>query len=392
MNTPHSRIIYLDNAATSWPKPPGVAEAMGQFLTDCGANPGRGAYASSIDAARLISDARFAIAKLFGQPNPLHVVFTKNATEALNLAICSAVGPHDHVVTSTLEHNSILRVLDHLQSRGVAITHVAPGPDGNLIAQHVERACQKNTRLIAVCHTSNVLGCINPIEELGEIARKRDILLCVDIAQSAGVISIDVHAMGIDFAAFSGHKGLYGPTGTGGLVLSERAAACVRPLLFGGTGSASDETVQPRFLPDSCEAGTLNTVGIAGLLQGLNFVTSRGFDRIVTHEIALTHELHKALVAMPGVRVLGPGLGYQRSPVLSFNIQGISCADVATELEERANICCRAGLHCAPLAHKHCGTFPSGAVRLSLGAMTTDEDIATTIDQIHEIARALHGK
>ena len=384
-------MIYLDNAATSWPKPQAVLHAMERFLREHGANPGRSGHALSIQAGRAVFEARERVARMLGHADPLSVVFTKNATEALNLALQGLLEPGDHAITSTMEHNSVLRPLRFLEERGVAVSRVACAADGSLDPADVARSISAKTRLIVLSHASNVVGTLCPITQVGRLAAGREILFCVDAAQSAGAVPIDMAAMGIDLLAFSGHKSLYGPQGTGGLCIGERARGRLRPLLYGGTGSASDSDVHPDFLPDCFEAGTLNAVGLAGLAAGLAFVQERGIEAIRAHEVNLTARLIAGLRELTGVRLLGTRDAARRTAVVSFNLDGWSCSEVAQTLEDRAGICCRAGLHCAPLAHRQLGTFPEGAVRLSLGIFSTGTDIGAALDTLRELARRPKG-
>ncbi|MCK9460716.1 MAG: aminotransferase class V-fold PLP-dependent enzyme [Proteobacteria bacterium] len=384
-------MIYFDNAATSWPKPDTVPAAMERFLREHGANPGRSGHALSIEAGRVVFDARDRVSRLFGLGDPLSVVFTKNATEALNLALQGLLQPGDHVITSTMEHNSVLRPLRFLEGRGVAVSRVPCTADGTLDPAEVERSISAKTRLIVLSHASNVVGTLCPIAEIGRLTADREILFCVDAAQTAGAVPIDMAAMCIDLLAFTGHKSLYGPQGTGGLCIGERAKGRLRPLMFGGTGSASDSDVHPDFLPDCFEAGTLNAVGLAGLAAGLEFVEGRGLAAIREHETALIARLIDGLRGIPRVRVLGTGDAKRQTAVVSFNLDGWSCSEVATALEERAGICCRAGLHCAPLAHRQLGTFPEGAVRLSLGIFNTETEIAAALEALRELAEDSSG-
>lgn len=385
-------MIYLDNAATTWPKPDSVPRAMMEFVQQCGANPGRGGYQASLDAARIVFHARQEIASLVGAVSPLHVIFTKNATEALNIALFGSLEPGDHVVCSVAEHNSVLRPLHELQSRNINVTYIAPCSDGSLDPSDVERAICTNTRLIALTHASNVLGTVNPIARIGEIACKHDVLFCVDAAQTAGAVAIDCASMHIDCLAFSGHKSLYGPQGTGALVVSKRAAECLRPLILGGTGSASASDEHPRFLPDAFEAGTCNAVGIAGLLAAVQFVTTQSVSALRSHDIALTSHLVEGLRRINEISVLGhaPSKSSALSPptgVVSFVMSNMTSEQVATLLEQHAGVCCRAGLHCAPRIHKHLGTFPDGAVRLSVGAFTTTSQLDVALQCLRDIAR-----
>ena len=379
-------MIYFDNAATSWPKPDAVPRAMERFLKEHGANPGRSGHALSIQAGRVVYEARERAARLFGHGDPMSLVFTKNATEALNLALQGLLQPGDHVITSTMEHNSVLRPLRFLEGRGVAVTRVPCGGDGALDPGDVDKAITGKTKLVVLGHASNVVGTICPVAEIGRIARERDLLFCVDAAQSAGAIPVDMAAMGIDLLAFTGHKSLYGPQGTGGLCVGERAQGRLRPLMYGGTGSASDSDVHPAFLPDCFEAGTLNAVGLAGLAAGIAFVEERGIEAIRAHETALAARLLAGLGATPGVRLLGPRDAGRQTAVVSFNVDGWSCSEVAQAVEERAGICCRAGLHCAPLAHRQLGTFPDGAVRFGMGIFNTGTEVAAAIDAVRGLA------
>lgn len=384
-------MIYLDNAATSWPKPPAVIAAMERFLREYGANPGRSGHALSIQAGRVVYEARESVARLLSCDDPLAVAFTKNATEALNLALFGLLAPGDHTVTSCMEQNSVLRPLRFLQGRGVEVTRVKGASDGSLDAADVERAITARTKLIILTHASNVSGTLLPIEEVGAIARQRGILLCVDAAQTAGAYPLDMQSMKIDLVAFTGHKALYGPQGTGGLCIGERARGRIAPLLYGGTGSASESDIQPKFSPDCYEAGTLNAVGLAGLAAGIGFVESQGVAAIMQRERALTERLVAGLKAIPNVELYGPREINRRIGVISFNLADRSCSEVAAALEERAGICCRAGLHCAPLAHRQLGTFPHGTVRFSLGAFNNENDIDTALAALQEIAAREKG-
>ncbi len=379
-------MIYFDHAATSWPKPAAVPAAMERFLREVGANPGRSGHALSIEAGRVVYEARERVARLFAFDDPLAVVFTKNATEALNLVLLGLLTAGDHVVTSVMEHNSVLRPLRCLEGRGVTVTRVACAADGTLDPDDVARALSSRTRLVILSHASNVVGTLCPIEEVGRLVAAHGALFAVDAAQTAGCWPLAMRAAGVDLVAFTGHKALCGPQGTGGLCLGERARHRLTPLLYGGTGSASDEDLQPDFLPDRFEAGTLNAVGLAGLAAGLAFVAARGVDEIRAHERALTARLLDGLLAIPGVQVLGPRDAERQTATVSFNLAGWSCSEVAAALEERAGVCCRVGLHCAPLAHRQLGTFPAGTVRFSLGYFNHEGEIATALDALRELA------
>jgi cysteine desulfurase family protein len=359
---------------------------MERFLRDCGANPGRSGHKLSIEAARRVYQARESLARLVNQPDPLAVLFTKNATEALNLAIFGSVVAGDHVVISSMEHNSVLRPVRHLQERGVSVTRVSCSADGVLDVTEIKRALSPRTKLIILSHASNVIGSVCPVEEVGAMAERHGALFCVDAAQTAGAYPIDMQAMRIDLLAFTGHKALYGPQGTGGLCIGERARGLIAPLIHGGTGSASDSDQQPDFLPDRYEAGTLNAVGLSGLAAGIAFVESTGVEQLRAHERALTSQLISGLERIAGIRLYGAANPEKQVAVVAFNLDGWNCAQVASELEERGGICCRVGLHCAPYAHQQLGTFPEGTVRFSFGAFNQPNEIDTALSILKELA------
>jgi len=379
-------MIYLDNAATSWPKPPGVAAAMVRFLEEVGANPGRSGHRRSIEAGRLVYRTRAALAALFGLADPLRIVFTPNVTYALNLALRGLLRPGDHVVTSGMEHNAVMRPLRALEQEGIALSVAPCSPQGFLDPEDVRRALRPETRLIVLNHASNVCGTILPVAEVGRIARESGLLFLVDAAQTAGVLPIAMEPMGIDLLAFTGHKGLLGPTGTGGLAIGPRVPLeRFEPLVRGGTGSRSEHEVQPDFLPDRFESGTLNAVGLAGLLAGLEYIEERGLAAIRAHEVALTERLLAGLRDIPGVALYGPGKATQQVAVVSFNVAGRTPADVAEALDERYGIACRPGLHCAPATHRTLGTFPVGTVRFAPGPFSTAAEIAAAVRAVEEL-------
>ena len=381
------RLIYLDNAATSYPKPPQVVEAMSHFMREIGANPGRSAHRLSVAAARIVYEAREALAQLFHIADPLRIVFSLNATEALNLALYGILRPGDHVVTSSMEHNSVMRPLRALEQEGVEVAVVPCSPEGFLDPADVEMAIKPNTRMIVLNHASNVVGTILPIPEAGEIACRHGLLLLVDAAQTAGAYPIDVEADKIDLLALTGHKSLYGPMGTGGLYIGERVKLeDFEPLKRGGTGSRSELEEQPDFLPDKYESGTLNTVGIAGLGAGVRFVMERGVDKIHCHEVELAQKLIEGLLAIPGVAVYGSHDAERQTATVSFNIEGLEPSEVGFKLDEEYGIMCRVGLHCAPAAHKTIGTFPRGTVRFGLGYFNTLEEVERVVKAVEQVA------
>ena len=379
-------MIYLDNAATSWPKPEAVYQAMDNFMRHIGASPGRSGHRLSIEAGRIIYETREALAQLFSIDDPMRIIFTSNATEALNVALRGILHSGDHVVTSSMEHNSVMRPLRALERKEVEITVVNCSPEGYLNPQDIERAIKPNTKLITLNHASNVVGTVLPIAEVGQIAHHHGVSFMVDAAQTVGCYPIDVNAMNIDLLALSGHKGLYGPQGIGGLYLRKGMEQRVEPLTYGGTGSHSEYEYQPDFLPDKYESGTPNTVGLAGLGAGVRFVLSQGVSSMQRKEETLTRLLLDGLKAIPGVTVYGGSETRRQVAVVSFNIAGLTPSEVAMQLEEGYQIMCRAGLHCAPIAHKTMGTFPQGTVRLSPGHFSSHQDIEVTIEAVQKIA------
>ncbi len=398
---------YFDNAATSFPKPPSVATAMYRFMTENGA-PGRGTYSSARDAGRLIVQCRERINRLINGAEPNNVIFTHNTTDALNLAIKGVMEAARlasrtrklHIVSTSMEHNSVLRPVNALIQRvgGVEWTKVDVNPSTGLVdPSDVRRAIRPGeTALVAVNHASNVTGTIQPVGEVGRFCRELDVLYLVDGAQSLGHTLVDVATMNIDLLAFPGHKGLLGPTGTGGLYLRpgiERRVATVRE---GGTGSVSEQEVHPTAMPDRYEAGSHNTVGIAGLSEGVAWLLERGVERVRAHEIELMRPLLEAIDRdeLGGFVLLGSRHAADRVGVFSFTHESIEPQEAAVLLENGFGILSRAGLHCAPLAHRAFGTAPplgKGAVRLSFGPFTTLEDVRCAVAALAEIGDSQRG-
>jgi cysteine desulfurase / selenocysteine lyase len=382
-------MIYLDHAATAHQRPLEVRKAMLGFLDRVSANPGRSAHRLSVAAAEIVYEAREAVAELLGASDPLRVVFGLNGTEAINLVLRGLLVPGDHVVTSSMEHNAVMRPLRALESRGVEVTVVACSPEGVLDVNAVDAAIRPATRLIAINHASNVTGTVLPVIELARLARQRDILLLVDAAQTAGAWPIHVEADGIDLLAFTGHKSLLGPPGTGGLVLGERVDPTkLAPLKFGGTGSLSEHETQPDFLPDRFESGTPNAVGLAGLAAAVRWIEARGVAWIQEHEEALTRRLIAGLTAIDGVKVYGEHQANRQTATVSFNLAGWSPSEVGGRLDEEHGILCRVGLHCAPAAHRTLGTFPEGAVRFGMGVFTTEDEVDRAVASVAALARS----
>jgi cysteine desulfurase family protein len=381
-----NNIIYFDNAATSWPKPAGMMAAMINYNDHIGGSPGRSGHNRSLDAGRIILETREALAELFGCGDSLRIAFTKNATEALNIAISGILNPGDHVIASSMEHNSVMRPLRYLEAQGVQLSVVSCAGAGRLDPEEVRAAINPRTRLLVVNHASNVTGTIQPIAALGKIARDHGIIFCVDTAQTAGSVPIHVDEMAIDLLAFSGHKSLCGPQGTGGLYVREGLERQLRPLMTGGTGSRSEFEGQPDFMPDKYESGTPNTIGLAGLGAGVRFVLAEGLDAIRAKKEGLTARFLAGLAALPGVIVYGPPDAASRTAVVSFNIAGVSPSAAALDLDERFGILCRPGLHCAPAAHRTIGTFPQGTIRFGFGYFNKNEEIDLALEAIRSLA------
>ena len=378
--------IYFDNAATSWPKPEVMIKAMVDFNANVGANPGRSGHRLSIEASRIIYNARETIASLLGASDPHSVIFTRNATEGLNTVIRGLLRPGDHVITSSMEHNSVMRPLRALESEGVELCVAQCSGTGDISSDDIATAIKKNTRMIIITHASNVTGTIMPIADIAEMARKNGVILCVDAAQTVGSIPIDVTKDNVDILVFTGHKSLNGPQGTGGFYIRKGLEKMVSPLERGGTGSRSECEEQPDFMPDRFESGTPNTIGIAGLGAGARYVAAMGIEAIRKKEIALTGLFMDGVRLIRGVKVYGDMNPAQRTGLVSFSIDGISPSDISFNLDERFNVMSRPGLHCAPSAHRTIGTFPDGTVRFSFGIFTTEDEIRTAVKAIETIA------
>ena len=374
------KVYYFDNAATSWPKPRSVMKAMEHFFFKGGGNPGRSGHIKAIGAGKIVLKTRELLAELFNIRDASKIVFTKNATEALNIALLGFLKPGDHVISSSMEHNSVLRPLTSLEKRGVKVSIVKADRTGLISPERLFECVQDTTRLIALTHASNVTGTIQPVSEVGEFCRKKNIRFLVDAAQTAGTVPIDVEEMKIDSLAFSGHKGLLGPQGTGGLFIRDENE--VEPLMMGGTGSLSDREEQPEFLPDRYESGTLNVLGLAGLGAGVEFLLKKGVENIIKHDRQLLEIFLNELSGNPRIQLYGTGDRLKQTGVLSLNIQEMSPSTCGELLEKQGGILTRIGLHCAPQAHKTIGTFPDGTVRLSWGAFTTEKDILTAVKAI----------
>ncbi len=378
-------MVYVDNASTSWPKPESVYQAMDQFMRKNAGNPGRASHSMARAAAEVVEETRLLLARLFNIPTPERIIFTLNCTDAINIGLKGLLRPGDHVLTDSIGHNSLVRPLRKLQYQGVKVERLLP-LNGVLSPQAVEAAITAKTRLLVVTHGSNVTGVIQPIEQYGEVARRHGVVFMVDAAQTAGRYPIDVQRCFIDLLAFPGHKGLFGPPGTGGLYIGERVD--LDTLREGGTGTFSEMEEQPGVFPDKYESGTLNTVGICGLGAGLRFIFERGVEEIRAREEKLTGILVRELSQISGVSVFRSPDSSRQTAVVSFNIEGFEPTEVGTILDQAFDIKVRTGLHCAPSVHRLIGTFPHGTVRLSPGYFNTESEMELVISAIKKIARS----
>ncbi len=376
-------LVYLDNAATSFPKPESVYQALDRFARTALANPGRAGHKMALQAEQELDTGRHLLNQLFHGQGPERFVFTLNCTDSLNMALKGVLREGDHVITTDLEHNSVSRPLRAMELSGfITVTRVASDRDGLIDPDAVAEAITGKTRLVAMTHASNVLGTIQPVAEIGKIARQHDLLFLVDAAQTAGAVPIDVQAMFIDLLAFPGHKGLFGPTGTGALYVGPRAR--LRPWREGGTGGDSSSPTQPAELPYFLEGGTPNVLGVAGLNAGIRFVMERGPDELRRHEVALTDQLAEGLGEL-GCRVFGCRDAARRVGTLSFRTETMAAGDLAAILDAEFQIAVRPGLHCAPYIHKAQGTFPDGTVRVSPGPFNTAADIERLLGALKQI-------
>lgn len=380
--------IYLDNAATSWPKPVEVYDAVDRWQRVNGAPAGRGHYDSAAETDRLVLDARRAVAQLLGASDPHHVVFTLNGTDALHLAIQGLIRPGDHVVTTVVEHNSVLRPLRQLaDGRGVAVAHVGCNAEGVVSAADVVGALNSKTKFVVVSHASNVTGALQPIAEIGAELRRRDVTFIVDAAQTLGELPVDVENLSCDLLAAPGHKGLLGPLGTGVLYVRPGVENRLMSIRSGGTGSQSSSTLQPKTMPDKFEAGNLNVPGIVGLGAGVRWLLARGAASVREQGMRQMERLTAGLIGLPGVRLFGPREVSRRVGVVSLSIDGYDPQEAAAVLAGGFGIESRAGLHCAPLMHKALGTDAAGGtLRLSVGPFTTDAHIDAALEALHSIA------
>ncbi len=377
-------MIYLDNSATSFPKPAGMAAEMGDCMEHYCGNPGRSGHRMSMMTGEKIYQARRDAAAFFHIPDASRLIFTKNTTESLNLALMGLLGEGDHVVTTSMEHNSVLRPLEHLRSKGVSHTIVTGSGEGLVSADDIEAAITENTRLVAVTGASNVTGTIQPLDDIGRICAEKQILFLVDAAQLAGCADIDAVRLGISLLAFPGHKGLLGPLGTGGLYVDPSVS--LTPLLFGGTGTESRSRVQPAEFPEGFEAGTINAPGIIGLGYSLRMLQKVGVETVEVYERELIRYFDEMIGSMDFVDLYGPA-PEGKTGISCFNIRGMECEEVADRLNRDYGIAVRGGYHCAGLAHKTIGTWNTGAVRLSVGPFNTRRELAAAAEAVWRIGK-----
>ncbi len=378
------RFIYLDNAATTFPKPPGVLASMVEAYQRTGVSPGRGSYDLAIEAEDLVEAARRKLARFFGAPDPHRVIFAGNATDALNLAIQGLIRPGDHVVSTRIEHNSVLRPLYHLHEQGLIEYDLVPfDGKGFVDPDDIAQAIRPNTRLVIVCHASNVLGTIQPLAEIGALCARKEVPLLVDATQSAGVVPIDLEAWKIGAVAFTGHKSLLGPTGIGGLIIHPDLD--LRTTRFGGTGIDSESPIHTQTYPHRLEAGTLNLIGILGLSAGLDFLEEQGIEAIHRREMELVTRFRDGLSSLDRVELYCAEDLRNHVGLITLNVRGMDPGDTGAILDADFGIAVRAGLHCAPLVHEAIGTFPRGGVRFSLGPFNTGDEIDWALEAMSEI-------
>ena len=379
--------IYLDNASTSFPKAPTVATAMSDYITNRGININRGSYALAYDVEDIIYTTRQRLNTLFNGHDPSHVVFTQNVTMSLNMVIKGLLKAGDHVLVSSMEHNAVMRPLTQLLDKGIIFDIIPCDKTGSIQLESMDSLIRPNTVAMIINHASNVCGTIQPLESIGPICKAHSLQFIVDAAQTAGVIPIDVKACHIDALCFTGHKGLLGPQGIGGIILTKEMAQNLTPLIAGGTGSFSHLETLPTHMPDAFEAGTLNLPGIIGLNEGLSYIESQGMENIHNHELALTQAFLEGLQSIDGINIVGKQNIQDRTAVVSITIDGMDPASIAYELESNYHIMTRVGLHCAPRAHQTLETYPEGTVRFSFGYANTHKDVETALSALHRIVK-----
>ena len=380
--------IYLDNASTTFPKAPTVATAMSDYITNRGININRGSYALAYDVEDIIYTTRQRLHPLFNGHDPAHVIFTQNVTMSLNMVIKGLLKAGDHVLVSSMEHNAVMRPLTQLLDEGITFDTIPCDSTGSIQMDSIEPLIRPNTVALIINHASNVCGTIQPLESIGPICKAHNLQFIVDAAQTAGVIPIDVKACHIDALCFTGHKGLLGPQGIGGIILTKEMAQNLTPLIAGGTGSFSHLETMPTHMPDAFESGTLNLPGIIGLNEGLAYIESQGMENIHNHELALTQAFLEGLQSIDGINIVGKQNIQDRTAVVSITIDGMDPANIAYELESTYHIMTRVGLHCAPRAHQTLRTYPEGTVRFSFGYANTHKDVESALSALNTIVKS----
>ena len=380
--------IYLDNASTTFPKAPTVATAMSDYITNRGININRGSYALAYDVEDIIYTTRQRLHTLFNGHDPSHVIFTQNVTMSLNMVIKGLLKAGDHVLVSSMEHNAVMRPLTQLLDKGITFDTIPCDSTGSIQMDSIEPLIRPNTVALIINHASNVCGTIQPLKSIGPICKAHNLQFIVDAAQTAGVIPIDVKACHIDALCFTGHKGLLGPQGIGGIILTKEMAQNLTPLIAGGTGSFSHLETLPTHMPDAFESGTLNLPGIIGLNEGLAYIESQGIENIHNHELVLIQSFLEGLQSIDGINIVGKQNIQDRTAVVSITIDGMDPASIAYELESTYYIMTRVGLHCAPRAHQTLGTYPEGTVRFSFGYANTLKDVESALSALNTIVKS----
>lgn len=380
--------IYLDNAATAFPKAPGVSKSICEYLDNVGSNVGRGTYQESYTAGQIVYETRELIGKLFNFNDPLNIVFTMNITQSLNMLLKGFLKSGDHVIVTSMEHNAVMRPLTSLKDdRGVEFDRVLCDNQGRLNPRDIEKHIKKNTKLIVMTHASNVCGTILPVEEVGQICKKHNIHFIIDSAQSAGVLDVDFNELNLSALAFTGHKGLLGPQGIGGFILRSNMVEKLSPLIEGGTGSLSESELQPDYMPDKFESGTLNIPGIYGLNASLKYLFDKGIKTIHSIEADLTETFLNDISNMDSINIIGSKSISERTSVVSLDFKTMDNSEAAFLLDRDFGISTRVGLHCAPNAHKTLGTFPRGTVRFSFGHFNTSDEVKYAVESINKILK-----
>ncbi|NLL52938.1 MAG: aminotransferase class V-fold PLP-dependent enzyme [Peptococcaceae bacterium] len=379
--------VYFDQAATSFPKAPGVGDAMKYYLENVGANINRGVYTSALSAEEIVLETREALCRLFHFQKPQNVIFTMNITHSLNMLLKGLLKPDDHCIVSSMEHNAVMRPLLQLDSLGISFTRVKANSQGFLDPQDLKNVLQENTKAVIMTHASNVCGTILPLKEIGEICKSHGLIFMVDSAQTAGSLTIDLQDYNIDALAFTGHKGLLGPQGIGGFLISPQLAQEMDPLLVGGTGSLSDREHIPPFLPDKFEAGTPNIPGIFGLHRALSYLEKEGIESLQARAMELTGLFLEGVHDLKNIKLIGPPGLKGRTAVVSLDFKGKDNGEIAYLLEKDYGIMTRSGLHCAPSAHQTLGTFPQGTVRFSFNHFNTTEEINYALQALAKISK-----